>query len=337
MKAGIKTVDIMRVDLPFKNKFKHSIASRGWSDSIFVKLILDDGTVGYGESLPREYVTGETAGSVFDSLKRAARQGVAGYGIGSYEEAPSFIDGIGIEKSATRCALELAVLDAYGRYFNSPVSSIIGKRARQEVFYSGVMQAGSRMDALKKSLLFKLYGFKHVKVKVGSGDDIGRLGIARRILGKSVDIRVDANCAWNADQAIESIGKMRRFGVSAVEQPVSPYDYKELKKVTNGGLINSLRIANIARRHNIGVQIGCQVGESGLLSAAGWHLASMLNDASFCEGAYGRYLLKEDITEEDMTIKRSGALDAVYGPGLGVNIIEPILNKYITRRESVNA
>ena len=47
------------IDLPFRRKFEHAAASRSTSESLFVELKLDDGTIGWGESLPRPYVTGE--------------------------------------------------------------------------------------------------------------------------------------------------------------------------------------------------------------------------------------------------------------------------------------
>ena len=63
----------------------------------------------------------------------------------------------------------------------------------------------------------------------------------------------------------------------------------------------------------------------------------MIKDASFCEGAYGRFLLREDVTEEDMTFKRGGALGGIKGPGLGVHVSQGILDKYTTKRERVSA
>jgi muconate cycloisomerase len=370
MKVRIKEAEILQVDLPFRKKFKHAITSRSLSSSVFLRLQLADGTVGYGESLPREYVTGETVRSVVENLKTIIAHNVLGYGIEDYREIPSFVSGLAIEKGATKCALELALLDAYGKYFKIPVSSIIGRCTRNKVSYSGVMQSDTTADAIKKSIAFKIFDLKFVKIKVGTGDDIKRLEIARKILGKKVNIRVDANCAWDVAEAIAKIEAMRRFNISAVEQPVKADDYHGLKKVTEsvpetisadesicsvddaerlaemgacnmfniriskcGGLIDSLRIANIARRNNIGIQMGCQVGESGLLSAAGWHFACMSDDISFCEGAYGRFLLKNDITREDMTFGRGGILKAVTGPGLGVTVSDELLDKHIIQKE----
>ncbi len=365
MAGKIREIQILHVDLPLKRKFRHAITSRALSGSIFLKVILDDGTIGYGESLPRKYVTGETTQSVTNALKDLLKEKVIGYRPGDYKELLAFIEGLGVKGGAAKCAVELALLDTYGRHFNESVSLIIGGPIGRQVVYSGVMQAGSITDAVIKAASFKLYGLRFIKVKVGAGDDLARLDIVRRISGRNANIRVDANCAWKPNEAIERIEEMRRYNISAVEQPVKAEDLEGLKKVTDavpeeiiadeslctisdaeklaankacnifnirlskcGGLIDSLKIADIARQNGIGIQLGCQVGESGLLSAAGWHFAKLSSNIIFSEGSYGRLLLKEDITKEDMTIKRGGVISPVNGPGLGVNIREDILDRY---------
>ncbi len=372
MNGRIRKVDIMHVSLRLKRPFKHAITARQESQSIFVKVTLSDGTTGYGESLPREYVTGETIDSVRDTLRSVIKRFVLGHYPRSYTETPALIKGLGIKQGAANCALELALLDAYGKYFELPITSIIGRRFNNSIQYSGVIGAESILSVINKSLLFKAFGIQFVKMKVGIGDDIARLSTARSILGRNVNIRVDANCAWDSDEAIRMIEKMRRFNISAVEQPVKADDYKGLKAVSDaveepiiadesicsiedveklvrlkacdgfniriskcGGILNSLSIAKIARDNRISFQLGCQVGESGVLSAAGWHFASVLRDVTFCEGSYGRHLLREDVTEEDMTITRGGMVKAISGPGLGINVVDEALDRYTISKESL--
>ena len=57
-----------------------------------------------------------------------------------------------------------------------------------------------------------LYGFHQVKVKVGVAgqDDPARLAKLRRILGRRMDIRIDANEAWSADEVVERVAPCSR-------------------------------------------------------------------------------------------------------------------------------
>ena len=55
----VTQLDLFAVDLPFKVAFRHAAAARTTSDSVFLRARLDDGTEGWGECLPRAYVSGE--------------------------------------------------------------------------------------------------------------------------------------------------------------------------------------------------------------------------------------------------------------------------------------
>src|SRR3989304_10211538 len=111
--------EILEVDLPFKISFKHSLHERTSSGSIFVRMVADSGEVGWGESLPREYVTGETGPTVVENLKEAFLPPLFDQRFSSWEESlecaksieglarvrkPDLPDRVG----SSRCAAELA-------------------------------------------------------------------------------------------------------------------------------------------------------------------------------------------------------------------------------------
>src|SRR5262249_43902559 len=155
--------------------------------------------------------------------------------------------------------------------------------------------------------------------------DVYRLRTLRSVLGVRRDLRVDANEAWAPEEVARRIAELKPFGVSAVEQPVAhehvrilagvrrqtgvpvmlgeslcgPFDAERaveggtcdlfnLRLSKCGGFIPSLRLAQFARRHGLGYQLGCQVGETALLSAAGWHFASSVAGLRYAEGSYDR-------------------------------------------------
>ena len=63
--ATIRAFEVLAVELPFKKPFRHAAAVRTTSDSLLLQCTTDPGTVGYGECLPRDYVSGETRDGVF--------------------------------------------------------------------------------------------------------------------------------------------------------------------------------------------------------------------------------------------------------------------------------
>ncbi|MGH2839621.1 MAG: enolase C-terminal domain-like protein, partial [Solirubrobacteraceae bacterium] len=63
-------------------------------------------------------------------------------------------------------------------------------------------------------------GFRCVKVKVGIGDDAGRVAAVRAAVGHEVALRVDANGAWEPDEAVRAIEVLASVGLELVEEPV---------------------------------------------------------------------------------------------------------------------
>jgi L-Ala-D/L-Glu epimerase len=372
----VKVVELTayHVRIPFRRTIRHASHRRTESDNLVVRCVLEDGTAGYGEGVPRDYVTGETIDSALALLARSnlpdRLEGCADFAaaVGLAERlrlAPVPGDERERQGNAARCAVELALLDAYGRRFGEHLGAVTCLLApecyapRDRVQYSGAITGARGWRAWAYAWGMRLYGFAQVKVKVGIAghDDVARLRTIRRALGRRVDVRVDANEAWRADEAADRIGELGPFGVSAVEQPVAHAEVSRLAEVRRrvrvplmldeslctlvdaeraaaegtcdlfnlrlskcGGFIPSLRLAQFARRHGLGCQLGCQVGETAVLSAAGRHFAASVADLRYLEGSYDRHLVREALGECDLTFGRGGWARALGGPGLGVGV-----------------
>jgi muconate cycloisomerase len=236
---AVQRLELLHIDVPLKRPIRHASHERTGSDNLVVRLTLDDGTVGHGEGVPRPYVTGETIESTFAALSSldlprllgrpadfpAAVEVVAGLRIPETESDPR-----GMAGNAARCALELALLDAFGRKFGRPLGDAVPQLAPAAhlrpapgaVRYSGAITAESRRKERISAIKMRIYGFSQVKVKVGVAgqDDAARLRALRRILGSRMDIRIDANEAWPADGLVERVRPLLPSRPSALEQPV---------------------------------------------------------------------------------------------------------------------
>src|SRR6202035_1239828 len=62
-------------------------------------------------------------------------------------------------------------------------------------------------------------GFTCLKVKVGIGDDAGRVAAARAAAGPEVALRLDANGAWDVAEAVRAIDALSPAGLELVEEP----------------------------------------------------------------------------------------------------------------------
>ena len=87
--------------------------------------------------------------------------------------------------------------------------------------------------------------------------------------------------------------------------------------------------------------MGCQVGESSLLSAANLALLYLFPNVRYAEGCYGRHLLKEDPFRPLMQFGYGGRLPPVPGHseelryGLNVEVDESTLMRNVVRHQKV--
>jgi L-alanine-DL-glutamate epimerase-like enolase superfamily enzyme len=375
------------VRIPLRRTIRHASHSRRETDNVLVRCVLDDNTEGFGEGVPREYVTGETIDSVLGLLRSSDLQAqlepcadFAG-AVRMAERlrlAPVPGDERGCQGNAARCAVELALLDAFGRRCGQPISAVcqlltpVLYQPRSWVRYSGAITSARGAKLSVAAIAMRLYRFRQLKIKVGIAgfEDVARLRRLRRLVGRRVDFRLDANEAWSPVEAVARIRELEPFGISAVEQPVahadidafaqarhevavpimldeslcSPYDAERARERDRcdlfnlrlskcGGFIPTLRLAEFARRYRFGYQLGCQVGETALLSAAGRHFASSVAGLRYVEGSYDRHLIREPLGDRDLTFAWGGWAPALSGPGLGVTVDTEALRRVTVRKE----
>jgi L-Ala-D/L-Glu epimerase len=269
--------------------------------------------------------------------------------------------------NASRAALELAMVDCILRRQGISLGRLLPPR-RRKLVYSGVITAGSLEKAAQHARQMKLIGLTQVKVKVGMDEDLARVRAVRGALGRAASIRVDANGAWTSEQAVAALTAMAPLDIAAVEQPLprgpahelralreaSPIplmadeslvtledaealiaskavDFFNIRVSKCGGLHRSLQIAARASAAGVRVQVGSQVGETAILSAAGRHLAASLPEVAFVEGSYGTLLLAEDVSTDAIRFGHRGEAALLTGPGLGVRVLPERLRKYARR------
>lgn len=368
--STVAGVDVLTVELPFRFSFGHALAERSSSTNVVVRVRLADGTVGYGEGVPREYVTGETVDGAVTALTERLVPRVLGARLADVDAVLELLSALpvtandGSLQTAARCALELALLDAAGRHFGCSVQRFLGGRPAPVVVYDAVLPFSSPKKLVALAVAIRALGVRQVKIKVGADleKELHSLELLRRGLGSDVDLRVDANCGWTADEAFAALERMRAFRISAVEQPLAADDLDGLARLTAdvpeevivdeslrtveeartlaersacnafnirvskcGGLLPSLEIAEVAREHGLFTVVGAQVGESGILSAAGRHAAAAIVTPRYVEGSGGRLLLRGDLTAENVLPGRRGWARTFDGPGLGVTVREDVV------------
>ncbi len=126
MRVKVSELTAYQVRIPLRKTIRHASHTRDSTENVVVRCVLHDGTEGFGEGVPREYVTGETIDEAINSLQESD--------LGAQlESCPDFAHAVAMaerlrltpvpgddrkcRRNAARCAVELALLDAYGRHF----------------------------------------------------------------------------------------------------------------------------------------------------------------------------------------------------------------------------
>ena len=116
-------------------------------------------------------------------------------------------------------AVDIALWDLAGQREGQPVASLLSDRPLREVAVNATLGGGDRASAASAAEAAVSRGFDCLKLKVGIGDDAGRVAAVRAAAGPHVALRLDANGAWGVEQAVRTIEALAPAGLELVEEP----------------------------------------------------------------------------------------------------------------------
>ncbi|WP_289140094.1 mandelate racemase/muconate lactonizing enzyme family protein [uncultured Brevibacillus sp.] len=367
----MKSVTISLIRLPMKQPF--SVAYDTYFDmpSIIVKIETDQGIAGFGEAVPDQHVTGETAESTFAILAHYLAPLLIGEHPFSIEKIHDLMDQTVYGNPSAKAAIDIACYDLMGKAFEQPLYNLLGGKYYPVLDVPHVVgiqepekMAQEASEAIKQ-------GYSSLKIKVGtsnSKDDVERIRAVRRAVGESVQLRVDANQGWkNKAFALSVLKQVEDCQIDWIEQPVLADDIAALAEIRNQtsipvmadeGLQGNKEMREIVAMQaadliNIKLMkcggiypalklvsqaemagMGCIIGsmiESSVATAAGAHLATAKKQIIANEMA-GPLIFSSDLSPLDY---RGSKLYLSDRPGLGIDIDESVLKEILVRQETI--
>lgn len=345
-------IALHRLRVPLKQAFAHAAGSRAESELVLVSIVDDSGARGWGEVLPRAYVTGETLDDVLQRHGPRIASRWLGHDLDERAQALAFL-GAEIDDGAlaTFGGFELALLDLAGQRLGFALADVLGGMQTPELPAGVIIGFEIPTAKLERHCAALRFGKRrHVKVKVGLPDDEARMAIVAGVFG-DLPIRIDANAAWTADEAIARLGALARFPIASVEQPVAKDDLAGMTRIRRelgikvmadescctladaralvaaeaadvfnvrlgkmGGVLAAARICELARDAGIEVSLGTMVGETGVLSRASEVFGRCVPGFDCLDGkGQNRHLLAQDVLVESDPPRDDA-------PGLGVRV-----------------
>lgn len=313
--TALKIIDIQvgDISLPLVRPFKTALRTVDAVNDVVVKVITDEGAVGYGEAPPTAVITGDIRGSILAAIDEYIRPNLLGMDIMDLDGIMAKLHGCLVHNTTPKAAVDMAVYDLWARAQGQPLYRLLGN-ARTEFKTDLTISVNPVEQMVADSLDAVAQGFDNLKIKVGKEGlaDVERIAAIRDAVGPDVLLRVDANQGWTAEQSVDIITALedRGLNIELVEQPVPAHDLEGMKFVADrvetpiladeavfspmdarrlldmgaadliniklmktGGIHGALEICKIAEEYNVECMIGCML-ESRLSVAAAAHLAA---------------------------------------------------------------
>lgn len=135
-------------------------------------------------------------------------------------------------------AIDIALWDALGKAANLPLHRLWGHvRSEIPAYGSGCWRGLGRDGMIDKAQRYIEDGFTSIKMQVGhmydKHTDVANVAAMRDAVGEEIDIMVDVNMAWTADQAIEVGQRLDEYDIYWLEEPVPAEDFEGYFRVAD--------------------------------------------------------------------------------------------------------
>ena len=372
----IDRIDVMPLRYPLVGFFKFLTGPRGavGRAAVIVKITADDGTVGWGQSLPVETWSYETLEAATVTLEDYLAPVLIGHDptdiVGAHKImdraiAPSFTTGMPI----TRAGIDIALHDLWGKLAGKSLCQLWGLPRGGPVTLSWTVNARTLDEVETLVQAGRARGYRNFNIKVAP-DPKFDIELARRVrqLAPKAFLWADANGGYDVATALATAPKLADVGVDVLEAPIRPnriHGYQQLVRqkalpiymdegvvspVEAGEFMRLKMFDGLAMKHSrCGGLISAKAQIELVLSRGLSWLGSGLMDPDISLAAtlclYGAFGLKKPaalngpqfLTDDVLAtpLQISGDIAHVpTGPGLGIEVSEEKIVELMNRSKS---
>ena len=206
----ITQVKLGRISTPLRVPFKTALRTVSSVEDVIVELHTDTGAVGYGEAPPTGVITGDTTGAIIGAIRDHIAPAILGRDLDEFEDLTAAVQKALVHNTSAKAAVDMALWDLLGQKYSAPVYRMLGG-ARSNIVTDITISVNPPEEMARDARTAIQRGYDCLKVKVGIDPelDVARLAAVREAVGKDVKLRIDANQAWNAKQAVRILDQLR--------------------------------------------------------------------------------------------------------------------------------
>jgi L-alanine-DL-glutamate epimerase-like enolase superfamily enzyme len=355
----ITCAQLYPLEVPMRKPIKMAGETLTHAQTLLLRLVDEQGREGWGEASSAPLMTGETLGSIAASTEYLVSKFI-GLEVADPAAIAPMQDHILYGNSSARACLETALMDLFAQRAGLPLykmldgSTEVAQPVRLEMLH--MLASGDLAGEIEEARALRLQGYRHWKIKVGSGDvqnDVRRVkALCTELQGDVVS--ADANMSLDPAyaQAIATAGVAS--GLSFLEQPFrvgmmqamadlhqasglplcadeSIQDIGDidthfqaraaqgisLKLIKLGGTRLLLAAGRLCLARGMRVNLACKVAETTISAAATAHAGMALGDVAWGFSMSNRYLA-EDVCVGPLQPIKGAVLSSQFDrPGLG--------------------
>jgi muconate cycloisomerase len=366
-RLAIERVEVFGVAVPLVDGgFKNAYLTKTVQRSALVRITAADGAVGLGNIDPSPGYSSETVEESLAAIRDKLSPCVMGLDASNVHVINVRLDAALGGFLDAKAAIEMACVDLTARALGIPVYTYLGGAAKKSLMFNAWIGILPPDEAAAEAAKWAARGFRSAKIKVGGGIDADRdrVKAVREAVGGAVALRIDANAGYDADTAIRLARLMQPFNLQLMEQPVPAADIAgmarvrreaggipimadesildhasliavikaeaadlvKLKVMKQGGFHRARAMLATAEAAGIRCVVGHGFGLGVNTMAEIMFAATSTNVIDGLE-CVGPLKTADDITTSKLDLG-AGVLALPPGPGLGVTLDEPKLERY---------
>jgi muconate cycloisomerase len=359
----IEAMEIHPITMTLKTPIPMANGVIEHSGNVLVKLVTDDGLIGWGEGVEAPALTHQSQADIVADLEMLSSTVI---GSDPMRRTELWVRLIAARPAASTAlgAIDVAVHDLVGRALGLPIHQLIGGAVRHRIPALTLVGSGdASADAEKLADRYER-GFRWFKIKLGMAAaevELETLARAAELVGADGVVCGDVNEGWDEARAKSFLDQLDGDRIRFIEQPVPRTDREallrlaasspvklcadesagslaavigflgtavggvSLKLIKHGGITGVMRAAGICSAGGLEINLAGKVIESSISAAANLHCAAAMDRVDFgCSPANQDVV--QDVSENPIAVD-NGEFPVPSGPGLGLDVDETMVQR----------
>lgn len=320
----------------FRNPFQTAKSTLYNRKGIIITLKNAEGTTGIGEAAPLPEFGSETfkqSEEAIKNFKLDLKIDINNFIEGLQENLPNLES-----LPAAKHGIEQSIINLICNEKKVNLFTLINRDFKKEINVNALIGFNSPQNSALLAHDFMKDGFETIKIKIGRdnfNEDLNCLNGIREIVKDKIKLRVDVNGKWSLSQAKENIKLLEQYNLEYIEQPVNKIEnFAELSQTSKiplaadesirnindaenfivkkaasvlilkpmmlGGVINTIKIMDLAKTKNIKTIITTSL--ESVVGRTFAILAAALNETDSAHGLNTGRLFEDDLAEDPFPV-----------------------------------